>query len=197
MLVRNKISTRNKAQRLVKKTFMRNKLLKLFIKHRPLPPLIRVVKWALLAVMLTAGVAQAHSFKSGDIRIGHPWARPTAEGAKEAFVFMAFLEQGDKTDQLQSAKTSVAQKAVLVQAAPNGDLSEVQGIDLPPGRGVSLRPGAAYIKLTGLKGGLTVGDKFTVRLTFASAPPVDVTIFVQDEPVETAPSHDMHDMKGM
>ena len=178
-----------------------NSIKLLFLKTKsstlPLSPLCLI-----LTLLVLPLAAQAHSFKSGDIRIGHPWAKPTAEGANEAQVYMSFLDTGTKADQLQSAATSVAQKAVLVQAAPNGDLSEVAGIDLPPQRGVSLRPGDAYVKLTGLKGGLVAGDKFTLRLKFANAAPVDVTVFVQDEPGESTPDHDHdddhhHDHDGM
>lgn len=134
----------------------------------------------LFTVTFTATPAGAHSFQSGPLKIGHPWT--TASTDKNGMVYLSFMNTGDKADQLTGASTSIARKATLWQGAPDGSSSAVNVVDLPPNRGVSFRPGASYIKLEDLKGGLTTGDKFTLRLTFASAPPVDVTVFVEEQP---------------
>lgn len=135
---------------------------------------MRIILLSLLALFISLP-AFAHSFQTADIKIGHPWALPTKPGATSGEVYLAFLNTGKASDQLQKANTSIAQKVTLQD---NG--TTVNGIDLAPGRGVSFRPGASYLKLEGLKGGLTAGDKFTLRLTFANAPPVDVTVFVEE-----------------
>jgi hypothetical protein len=136
---------------------------------------------AFFAVLLVGmlSLAHAHSFKSGAIQIGHPWAEPTVAGATTANVYLSLMNMGEAPDHLTGAQTSIAHKTKL-----NDGKGEVQTIDLPVKRGVPMRPGAARIELQGLKGGLTVGDKFTLRLMFANAAPVDVTVFV-----EQAPSH--------
>lgn len=157
----------------------------------------------LVCNFMIAAPAFAHSFKTGEIRIGHPWAMPTPEGAKTGEVYLAFLNQGEKPDQLKGATTSIAQKVVLVAGNPDGSVSDTSVIDLPLGRGVPMRPGSTHLRLEGLKGGLTEGDKFTVRLSFADAKPVDVMVMVQATPTENPvasstadePMHNQHDMQ--
>lgn len=129
----------------------------------------------LIIALLFSTVAFAHSFKSGTIEIGHPWAMPTAENATIADVYLAFMNMGDKADQLQSASASVAHKVVLWDGK-----AKVPSIDLPVKRGVALKPDGMAVRLEGLKGGLSAGDKFTLRLTFAEAASVDVTVYVED-----------------
>jgi len=126
-------------------------------------------------ILLLSTAAFAHSFKSGAIEIGHPWAMPTAPNATEADVYLAFMNMGDKVETLQSASTSIAHKVQI-----NDGKGAVQSIELPVKRGVALRPEGAHIVLTGLKGPLVVGDKFTLRLTFTESPAVDVTVIVED-----------------
>jgi copper(I)-binding protein len=132
---------------------------------------------AFIAALLlgTLSLAHAHSFTSGTIQIGHPWAQPTDAGATTASVYLSLMNMGEAADQLTGAQTSIAHKTKL-----NDGKGEVQTIELPVKRGVPMRPGSARIELQGLKGGLTVGDKFTLRLTFANAAPVDVSVFVED-----------------
>lgn len=138
------------------------------------------MKKLLLALLFVvfATASYAHSFKTGAINIGHPWASPVKVAEDGAQVYMAFLNAGDKGDQLTGASTSIARKVILRERNTDAT-STVNAIDLPAGRGVSLRPGASHIKLEGLRGPLAVGDKFTLRLTFAEAQPVDVTVFVE------------------
>ena len=135
--------------------------------------------FACLFFFLCANVAStafAHSFKTGTIDIGHPWAMPTEAGVATAEVYLSFMNMGEVPDQLTGASTSIAHKTML-----NDGKGTVQTLDLPVKRGVPMRPGAAHIELQGLKGGLIVGDKFTLRLTFANAAPVDVSVFVEDQ----------------
>lgn len=144
---------------------------------------MRKIALCLLAILFCTP-AFAHSFQSGPLKIGHPWALPTAPGATDGAVYLAFFNTGTTADQLQGATTSIAQKVTLQQADAAGAVTAVNGIDLPAGRGVAFRPNGSYLKLQGLKGGLAAGDKFTLKLKFASAPPVDVTVFVEDKPAD-------------
>ena len=147
--------------------------------NRPTPSLL-LAFGIMAAFALLALPAVAHSFKTGDVRIGHPWSKPTADGATTGEVYMSFLNQGMKDDQMRSVSTSIARKAVLVDDKG----AETPFLDLPLNHGVALRPGAAHVRLDDLRGGLSTGDHFTLRLTFANAPPVDVIAYVQDSPTE-------------
>ncbi len=124
--------------------------------------------WPLLAL--------AHSYVSGDIQIGHIWAPPTAVEAERGIVYVPFFNKGTTPDRLLKAETSIAVRAVL--RTPDGQ--EAQSIELPASKGVALRPKGWSISLEGLKGGYVVGDKFTLRLTFAKAPPINVQVYVEN-----------------
>lgn len=124
------------------------------------------------------GVSYAHSFQAGKVSIGHPWTEPTSSGVAE--VYLSLMNMGDKADQLTGATASIARKAVLHELrADRQGTGAVTAIDLPVNRGVSLRPGGNHVRLENLRGPLTAGDKFTLRLTFADAPPTDVVVFVE------------------
>lgn len=132
----------------------------------------------LLVALLFTSAAYAHSFQAGKISIGHPWAEPTTTGVAE--VYLSLMNMGEKADQLTGASASIARKSSLHELrADKQGTGAVTAIDLPLNRGISLRPGGNHIRLENLRGPLTAGDKFTLRLTFADAPATDVTVFVE------------------
>ncbi|HZH27675.1 MAG TPA: copper chaperone PCu(A)C [Azospirillaceae bacterium] len=132
---------------------------------------------ALLGCAAQASSSAAHDFRSQDIRIGHPWAAPATAGTTEAYV--ALLNLGSSGDRLVAAGTPGARSARLMDR--NG--AEVSGgIELPPGRGVSLRPGGSHVRLEGLERPLRPGDRFPLTLRFARTPEVTVDVIVEDAP---------------
>ena len=64
----------------------------------------------------------------------------------------------------------------------------VEGIDLPPGQAVALKPGGYHIMLMNLRAPLTVGQTFPLHLTFANSPAEDVQVMVQPASA-TGPEH--------
>jgi len=66
--------------------------------------------------------------------------------------------------------------------AMDGDvmrMREVDGIDVPPGQRVELKPGGMHIMFMGLKAPLKAGDSFPATLTFQKAGDVKVSVKVQ------------------
>jgi hypothetical protein len=53
------------------------------------------------------------------------------------------------------------------------------GLELPPGKPVSLQPGGYHIMLTGVKAPLQGGQSIPVRLTFEHAAPLDIMVTVR------------------
>ncbi len=53
------------------------------------------------------------------------------------------------------------------------------GLDLPPGKAVSLTPRGYHIMLEGLKAPLRQGSVVPVHLVFQKAPPIDIEASVQ------------------
>jgi copper(I)-binding protein len=134
---------------------------------------------ATLTLALTFG-ANAHEFKLGDIKIGHPYARATVAG-QPGGAFLK-LDNAGADDRLLSAQTELASRTELHSMAMEGDVMRMRQVDsiaLPSGKTVELKPGALHLMLLGLKAPLKSGDKFPLTLRFEKAGEVTVTVNVE------------------
>ena len=122
--------------------------------------------------------AWAHSYKLGNIEIGHPWARPSVTDA--AGVFLAMSNLGRSTERLIGGTASIAKEVLL----RDEDGSPLEYLERPPHHPLALRPGRRYIALRGLKGPLALDDSFPLTLRFDHAGEVTVTLMVEDGPEE-------------
>lgn len=152
--------------------------------------------FALLIGSTTWAAAQAHSFKAGDLLIGHPFARATAPGQPTGGGFLRIENPGKSADRLVSAQATVSNRVELHEMKMEGDvmkMREVDGIDVPAGKSVELKPGGLHIMFISLKAPLKEGDKFPMVLRFEKAGEVTVTVNVE----APGASHDMkhHEMK--
>src|SRR6267378_827374 len=133
---------------------------------------------AIAVAFLAAVPALAHSFRLGEIEIGHPWAPPS--GAGDAPVYLALSNRGSAADRLVAASSPRAQKVELRES----DDSLLQEITLEPKRPVALRAGRPHLALRGITQPLAAGDAFPLTLRFAGAGSIEVTVMV-----EAAPAH--------
>ncbi len=130
-----------------------------------------------IAALLTPSrITFAHSYKIGDIAVGHPWALPGPAPHGAAFVSLA--NRGRLADKLIGASSSIAQSAALrdAEGLPS------KGLAIEAGRPVAMRPGARHIALSGLERDLVVGDRFALKLRFENAGEVEVQVMVENEP---------------
>lgn len=133
------------------------------------------------ALTLVGTFAQAHSFKLGDIDIGHPHARVTAAGQPTGGGYLSLDNKG-RDDRLLSATAAVSASVELHSMSMEGDvmrMRQVNGIALPTGKKVELRPGGFHIMFVGLKAPLKAGDKFPMKLKFEKAGEVEVIVNVE------------------
>ena len=138
---------------------------------------------ALTCLVLSAAclITHAHSFKLGDINIGHPYARATAAGQASGGGYLK-LENKGADDKLLSATADVAASIELHSMSMEGDVMRMRQVDsiaLPKGKTVELKPGSLHIMLVGLKAPLKDGDKFAMKLKFEKAGEVTVTMNVE------------------
>lgn len=150
---------------------------------------------ALSLLLVPAISAHAHSFSSGKLSISHPWARETAQGQKVGGGFMVIRNSGKQDDRLVSATTPVADEVQMhTMMMDNGVMRMRQlrdGIPVPAGQTVELKPGSLHIMFMGLKAPLMKGKKVPVTLRFAKAGAVKVTFAIQ--PVgSTGPMESKH-----
>jgi copper(I)-binding protein len=108
------------------------------------------------------------------IRIEDPWARPATmmEGKSVSAVYMVIRNEGGQADRLIRAESDVAETVELHETKMEGGMMKmepVQGIDVPAGGQVELKPGGLHVMLIGLKRELAVGDRLTATLHFERA----------------------------
>jgi copper(I)-binding protein len=132
---------------------------------------------AALILLLAAAGAVA---QTADIQIKDAWARATPGAAQTAAAYVTIVSAAG--DRLTAASTPVAQKAELHTMTMDGSvmkMRQVDDIDLPAGKTVTLKPGGYHIMLTGLTQPLTEGQTFPLTLTFEKAGTREVTVAVQ------------------
>ena len=129
------------------------------------------------ALMLAAGTSLA---QSTDIQITNAWARATPGGAQTAAAYLTI--EAPTGDRLTGVSTPAAQKSdVHSMTNDNGvmKMRPVDGLDLPAGQAVTLKPGGYHIMLTGLAKPLEEGQSFPLTLDFAKAGARQVTVTVE------------------
>jgi copper(I)-binding protein len=139
---------------------------------------MKSVRLGLAAALLSSAGALA---QSNPVKVENAWARATPPRAEVGAVYMTLTASGP--DRLVGVSTPAAAKAeVHEMSTENGvmRMRETPGIMLPAGQPVVLGPGGYHVMLMGLKGPLKQGQTVPLHLTFASAPPVDVTAAVGD-----------------
>ncbi len=140
----------------------------------------RLIAGAALGLVTLA--AAAHSYTLGDIKIGHPHARPTHTGQQVGAGYLKLSNQG-VADRLISATSPAAASVEMHSMSMEGDvmkMREVEAIDVPRGATVELKPGGYHLMLMGLKVPLKSGDRVPMTLKFEKAGEVVVTVNVED-----------------
>lgn len=141
-------------------------------------------------------LAQAHEYRQGNLEIDHPWARPTAEGAKNGAAYLTLKNSGKEEDKLVSVQTPAAEKAEVHEHVHEGDIMKMRpltgGVPVPPGETVAFKPGGYHIMLMGLKQKLEDGKNIPLKLTFAKAGDVDVEVKVEKNPSPGQATGGMH-----
>jgi periplasmic copper chaperone A len=134
-----------------------------------------------LLLALIGFATHAHSYKVGDIAIGHPYARGTAPGQPNGGAYLR-LENHGSGDRLLSASAEVANRVELHESRMEGDvmrMRQLDAIEVPADKAVVLQPGGMHIMLVGLKAPLKKGDSFALTLKFEKAGEVKVDVKVE------------------
>jgi copper(I)-binding protein len=117
------------------------------------------------------------------------WARPTLKGTRTGAVYLMLSNRGATPDRLVGISTPVADRAeVHEDVTANGVMSmaSVPALPLPAGGSTAIEPGRYHIMLIGMKSALAAGETFPMTLTFAGAPPLEVSVAVTRTPPASA-----------
>ncbi|MCX8996843.1 copper chaperone PCu(A)C [Rhizobiaceae bacterium BDR2-2] len=144
------------------------------------------LKRGLAAALVTfAGfsAALAHGFTVGDLEIGHPWSRPTVAGATVGGGYLTITNEGTADDRLVSVSTDRAGAAQLHDMKVEDDVMKMReiedGIAVPAGQTVELKPGGLHVMFLNLSQPFAEGEKIKATLTFEKAGTVEVEFVVQ------------------
>ena len=132
---------------------------------------------ACAASLLIAGSAAA---QTGAVEVEDAWARATPGKAENGAAYLTIVSPG--ADRLVSLSTPVAKKAGLHTMTTEGGVMKMRpldGLDVPAGQPVTLKPGGAHIMLTGLNQPLQAGQSFPLTLSFEKAGQREVTVAVE------------------
>ncbi len=134
---------------------------------------------ALAATVLTfAGAAEA-----GDITIHDAWSRATPPSAKVGAGYMVIENKGAAADRLMGGSTPVAGRLEVHEMTMTGGIMKMRGLadglEVPAGGEVALKPGSYHLMLLDLKQPLKEGDTVPVTLTFKNAGTMQVDLTVK------------------
>jgi periplasmic copper chaperone A len=134
-----------------------------------------------LISLLAPATAWAHSFKFGDIAVGHAWALPSQQNDGQAF--FPLVNNGAKADALVAARSSICAQIEFRQNARYDD-PPLKEVTLDPGKPIPMRPTARHLRLIGLRRPLAKGDRFTMILDFLDAGEAEIEVHVAEGPGE-------------
>jgi periplasmic copper chaperone A len=133
---------------------------------------------ALLSLSL---LARAADYRSGDLLVAGPWARPTPPSAAVGAVYFTINNLGKKPDRLLGLETPVADKVEMHQSRTEQGMVEMRMltfIECPPGTTVRAEPGGLHIMLLGLKQPLAPHTQFPLTLRFRDSGALTVQVQV-------------------
>ena len=138
------------------------------------------------ALLLGVGSASAEDYTLKNLRINHPYARPTPPGARIGGVYFAIDNLGGESDRLVRVATPVARAAEIHSMTMDGNLMQMRQIaalDIPAHSTATFKPGGYHVMLVDLKRPLAAGEMIPLSLTFEKAGTIEIAAVVE------APGH--------
>ena len=136
-----------------------------------------------LLVLPWAAPASAQDYKLGALEIATPWTRATAATAKSGGGFVTITNKGTTADRLIAARSPASLKVEIHEMKMDGQVMRMRelanGLEIPPGATVTLKPGGFHIMFMELKAPLVKDAKVPVTLVFEKAGSIDVDFKVE------------------
>lgn len=135
---------------------------------------------SLAGLVTFPAIARAHSYRFGDLAIGHAWALP-AQVSREGQAFVPIVNNGKAPDELVGARSSVCG---LIELRRNNryDDPPLTSFVLEPGKPLPMRPTARHLRLMALGAPLVLDQRFTIVLDFRDAGETEIEFHVEQAP---------------
>ena len=143
--------------------------------------------------------------KVGDLEIVQPYARATPPNAPVSGGYMVIRNSGSEADRLIGGSVDFAGHVEIHEMKMDGDVMKMRelsdGLEIPAGGEVVLKPGGFHIMFMKMKEQLKSGETRTITLEFEKAGTVELELPVRDmkggHGSHDHSGHGDHDMKGM
>ena len=150
-----------------------------------------------LASLVLAGCApdetRSQAGTAGAVEVAGALCRPTPVGRHTTGCYLTLTAAAD--DRLVGVSSPVAGRAQIHESRMESNMMMMRELKevlpLPAGQTVELKPGGNHIMLLGVEEPLKSGDRVALTLTFASAPPLEITAEV-GQPALTDSGHPAH-----
>lgn len=134
--------------------------------------------------------AQSAPVTLGDLTIEGAFTRATLPNAPVGGGFLTIANHGATADRLIAASAPIAKETQIHEMAMEGDVMKMRqladGIVLPPGETVTLKPGGLHIMFMGLNTSLVEGEIVPVTLTFENAGTITIDMAIGAAAADTA-----------
>ena len=134
-------------------------------------------------IALLASAALSHEYKVGALVIDHPWTRATPKNAPVAGGYMKITNNGSAPDRLVGGSTDAAKRFEIHEMKMDGGVMKMRelkdGLEIPPGATVELKPDSYHIMMLSLSRPLAKGERIKGSLVFEKAGKADVEFAVE------------------
>ncbi|MBX9460287.1 MAG: copper chaperone PCu(A)C [Brevundimonas sp.] len=141
----------------------------------------------------TAGQPAEESDAAAAVQVSEAVCRPTPKGRQTTGCYLSLTAPAD--DRLVAVSSPVAGRVEVHESKMENNMMMMyelrDGLPLPAGQTVGLKPGGVHIMLLSVTEPLEAGDSVPLTLTFASAAPVEITASV-GQPALTDAGHAPH-----
>ena len=144
-------------------------------------------KYLLITIcfFLTPNFAFSHDYYLGQLTIDHPYLILPMPGMKSASGYLIIKNKGNKSDVLYEIETLFSEKIELHEMSMEGNIMKMKkindGIEIPPGKEVILKPGGLHIMFKNLNKNLVVGEKEKAILKFKKTGKIIVNFEIQQK----------------
>lgn len=154
-----------------------------------------LVAASVLAFAFSSSVALAHdhvhdamTVSVGALELSELRVIETPPNARNAGGFLTIMNTGDSDDRLVSATSPASERVELHTMTMDGDVMRMRemedGIALPAGEMVELKPGGLHVMFIGLSGPFVTGETVPVTLTFESGDTQELIMPVMERTME-------------
>lgn len=105
-----------------------------------------------------------------DVQISDAWVRETIAGQSGTAAYLTIVNRGSGNDRLAAVLAAPPVTASIHETSTSAGISSMKalqnGLEIPRGGSVALRPGGAHIMISGLTSQLHEGGTLKLRLRF-------------------------------